>query len=80
MTSVTHVPESIMKRPQCVIDEQSPPEIELPLRQLDPRVSHEPFDIVHQQRLQNLSDVAQETQWPVREGYPLELSGLVEQR
>jgi len=66
--SVMYVHKMSVKRTQHLISTPILPKTELPVGQSDPRINHEPLHLVHQQHLQYLFDVVQETQRPVRRG------------
>jgi len=78
--SVTCVPEVLVKRAQRVVGTPILPETELPVGQSDPRIGHEPLHPVYQQRLENLPNVIQETQRPVRRGNAFGFPGFAEKR
>jgi len=63
--SVTRVHEMPVKRAQRVVGRPILLKTELSVGQSDPGVDHEPLHMIHQQLLQYLPDVVQETQRPV---------------
>lgn len=57
-----------MKRAYRVVGTPILSEIELPVGQFNPRIGHELFYPVYQQRFENLPNVVQKTQQPIRRG------------